>query len=233
MNNRLAFIQITDEIANYLNFIAQVGFKGFDCSSESLEFIGKWGKPEATSDEMLADLRTESSNCRRCNLWQNRQTVVFGDGNPHARLVFVGEAPGMEEDRQGQPFVGAAGQLLTRIIHAMTLKRRDVYICNIIKCHPPQNRNPLPGEIDACLPFLKRQIKAIQPDCICTLGAFATQTILQTARPISHLRGRFHDYEGIQVMPTFHPAFLLRNPGKKRDVWEDMQKLMRALEIKT
>jgi len=233
MNNRFAFIQITDEIANYLYFIAQVGFQGFDFSTKSLEFIDKWGKPEATHIETLAVLRAESGNCRRCNLWQNRKTVVFGDGNPHARLVFIGEAPGMDEDRQGLPFIGAAGQLLTRIIQAMTLKRQDVYICNIIKCHPPQNRNPLPGEIDACLPFLKRQIKAIKPDYICTLGAFATQTILQTDRPISHLRGRFHNYEGIQVMPTFHPAFLLRNPGKKRDVWEDMQKLMRALEIKT
>jgi DNA polymerase len=233
MNNRLACIQITDDIANYFNFIAQAGLKGFDCSAKSIETIDKWGKPDTAPAETLATLRLESDNCRRCNLWQNRQTIVFGEGNPDARLVFIGEAPGMDEDRQGLPFVGAAGQLLTRIIHAMTLKRENVYICNIIKCRPPQNRNPLLEEINACSPFLKRQIKAIQPDYICTLGAFATQTILQTDRPISHLRGCFHNYEGIQVMPTFHPAFLLRNPGKKRDVWEDMQKLMRALEIKT
>ncbi|MDM8556933.1 uracil-DNA glycosylase [Desulfococcaceae bacterium HSG7] len=233
MNNHRAFIQITDEIANYFNFIAQAGFKEFDCSEKTIEMIDKWGKPDVVPVETLAALHAESNNCQRCNLWQNRQTIVFGDGNPHARLVFIGEAPGMDEDRQGLPFVGAAGQLLTRIIQAMKLKREDVYICNIIKCHPPQNRNPLPEEINACAPFLKRQIKAIQPDYICTLGAFATQTILQTDRPISHLRGRFHSYEGIQVMPTFHPAFLLRNPGKKRDVWEDMQKLMRMLAIET
>ena len=233
MNNRLAFIQITDEIANYFNFIAQAGFKGFDCSAKSIEMIDKWGKPNDAEIETLAALRAESDNCRRCNLWQTRQTIVFGDGNPDARLIFIGEAPGMDEDRQGLPFVGAAGQLLTRIIQAMALKREDVYICNIIKCHPPQNRNPLPEEINACSHLLKRQIKAIQPDYICTLGAFATQTILQTDRPISHLRGRFHNYEGIQVMPTFHPAYLLRNPGKKRDVWEDMQQLMRVLERKT
>jgi len=233
MNSRLAFIQITDEIADYFSFIAQAGFKGFDCSAKSIEIIDKWGKPEVTPPETLNALRSELGNCQRCNLWHSRNTIVFGDGTPRARLVFIGEAPGMDEDRQGQPFVGAAGQLLTRIIQAMTLTRQDVYICNIIKCRPPQNRNPLPEEIDACSPFLKRQIKAIQPDYICTLGAFATQTILQTDRPISHLRGRFHNYEGIPVMPTFHPAFLLRNPGKKREVWEDIQKLMRALEIKT
>ncbi len=233
MNNHLAFIQITDEIANYLSFIGNAGFKGFDCSAKSLEIVEKWGKPKATCIEMLAALRADLGNCQRCNIWPNRKTIVFGDGNPNARLVFIGEAPGMDEDQQGLPFVGAAGQLLTRIIQAMTLKRKDVYICNIIKCRPPQNRNPLPEEIDACSPFLKRQIEAIQPDYICTLGAFATQTILQTTRPISYLRGRFYNYEGIQVMPTFHPAFLLRNPVKKRDVWEDMQKLMRALKIKT
>jgi len=231
MNNRLAFIQITDEIANYFNYIAQAGFKGFDCSAKSIEISDKWGKPDTSHVETLTTLRTELGNCRRCGLWQNRKTIVFGDGAPHARLVFIGEAPGMDEDRQGQPFVGAAGQLLTRIIQAMKLTRKDVYICNIIKCRPPQNRNPLPEEIDACSPFLKRQLKVIQPEFICTLGAFATQTILQTDRPISHLRGRFHHYEGIRVMPSFHPAFLLRNPGKKRDVWEDIQKLMRALEI--
>ncbi len=232
MNNRLTFIQITNEIANYLNVIAEVGSKGFDCSEKSLEIIDQWGNSGATPVETLATLRAELDNCQRCNLWQNRKTIVFGDGNPHARLVFIGEAPGMDEDRQGQPFVGTAGQLLTRIIHAMTLKRNDVYICNILKCRPPQNRNPLPGEIDTCSPFLKRQIKAIRPDYICTLGAFASQTILQTDRPISQLRGRFFDYEGILVMPTYHPAFLLRNPGKKRAVWEDIQKLMGALEIK-
>jgi DNA polymerase len=139
----------------------------------------------------------------------------------------VGEGPGFEEDRQGKPFVGAAGQLLTRIIEAIKLSRSQVYSCNIIKCRPPENRNPKPDEIKRCSPFLERQIAAIQPDFICALGTFAAQRLLQTTTPISRLRGRFHQYRGIKVLPTYHPAYLLRNPDKKRDVWEDMKMLMK------
>ena len=144
-----------------------------------------------------------------------------------AKLVFVGEGPGFEEDQQGLPFVGPAGQLLTRIIEAIKLDRTQVYICNVIKCRPPGNRNPQPDEINACFPFLERQLASIQPDFIVALGTFAAQTLLGTATPISRLRRRFHDYNGIKVLPTYHPAYLLRNPDKKRDVWEDMKMLMK------
>jgi DNA polymerase len=147
--------------------------------------------------------------------------------------VFVGEAPGYDEDLQGKPFVGAAGKLLTRIIEAMGLGRDDVYICNILKCRPPGNRNPQPDEIGVCRPFLDRQLAAISPECICALGKFAAQTLLETQAPISKLRGRFHEYNGIRVMPTYHPAYLLRNPDGKRDVWNDVQKIMEMLGLKT
>jgi DNA polymerase len=142
----------------------------------------------------------------------------------------VGEGPGYEEDIQGEPFVGKAGQLLTRILRAIGLTREDVYICNIIKCRPPGNRNPEPDEIAACIPFLRRQLRAIGPGLICALGTFAAQTLLATKTPISRLRGNFYTYEGIRILPTYHPAFLLRNPAKKADVWEDMQKLQEAYE---
>jgi DNA polymerase len=154
---------------------------------------------------------------------------VFGEGSPEAELVFVGEAPGGDEDLQGKPFVGRAGQLLTKIILAMGLKREDVYICNILKCRPPQNRNPLPEEIASCEPFLIRQLEALRPRVICALGSFAAHTLIQSDVPITALRGRFHDYQGIPLMPTYHPAYLLRNPGAKKQVWEDVQKIMELL----
>jgi DNA polymerase len=155
---------------------------------------------------------------------------VFGVGNPTAWLVFVGEAPGADEDEQGEPFVGRAGQLLTRIIEAMKLTREQVYICNIIKCRPPGNRNPEPDEIASCEPFLIAQLRAIQPKLICALGNFAAQVLLRTKEPISKLRGRFYSYQGIPLLPTYHPAYLLRNPHEKKTVWEDMKLLQRAYE---
>ena len=142
----------------------------------------------------------------------------------------MGEAPGYEEDLKGEPFVGPAGRLLTKIIHAIEMTREAIYILNVIKCRPPQNRNPLPDEIEACSSFMTKQIQSIAPEFICTLGKFAAQTLLQTDQPISRLRGRFYDYQGIQLMPTFHPSYLLHNPGKKREVWQDMQKLMAAMK---
>jgi DNA polymerase len=142
-------------------------------------------------------------------------------------LIFVGEAPGREEDLQGEPFVGQAGQLLTKIIQAIQLRREEVYIANIIKCRPPENRNPEPDEISACEPFLIKQLQVIRPRLICALGAFAAQSLLKTEEKISSLRGRFHEYQGIPLMPTYHPAFLLRNPNRKREVWEDMKKIKR------
>ncbi|MBN1872247.1 MAG: uracil-DNA glycosylase [Candidatus Omnitrophica bacterium] len=178
----------------------------------------------------LDQLKTEiiSSNC--CHLARSRTKLVFGAGSPDASLVFVGEAPGRDEDLQGEPFVGRAGQLLTKIIESIGLKRKDVYICNILKCRPPNNRNPFPTEILACEPYLIRQLEIIGPRIICALGKFAAQTLLKTDTPISQLRGKSYDYHGIKLIPTFHPAYLLRNPGDKKLVWEDMKKIKRELK---
>jgi len=178
----------------------------------------------------LEAVRTELADCRRCSLGSLRHRLVFGEGNPRSELVFVGEAPGADEDAQGKPFVGRAGQLLTKIIAAMGLKREEVYICNILKCRPPGNRNPQPEEIIACEPFLIRQLEAIRPRVICALGSFAAHTLLKSEAPISTLRGRFHRYQGIPLMPTYHPAYLLRNPGAKKQVWEDIQAIMKVLQ---
>ncbi len=175
----------------------------------------------------LDDVRAHLGDCTRCKLHKGRHTIVFGVGNPKAHLVFVGEGPGADEDAQGEPFVGRAGQLLTRIIEAIQLRREDVYICNIIKCRPPGNRNPEPDEVASCEPFLRAQLAVIKPKLICALGSFAAQTLLRTKEPISRLRGRFHAYEGIPLLPTFHPAYLLRNPHEKRTVWEDMKLLQK------
>jgi len=184
----------------------------------------------ATPAAALVALRAEIGDCTRCVLHTlGRRQVVFGAGNPDADLMFVGEAPGADEDVQGEPFVGRAGQLLTKIIEAINLRREDVYIANVIKCRPPGNRNPDPIEVETCSPFLLRQIQTIRPRVIVALGTFAAQMLLATDTPISRLRGRAHDYrDGIKLMPTFHPAYLLRSPDKRREVWEDM-KIVRAL----
>lgn len=182
------------------------------------------------SSAALVALRAEIGDCTRCVLHTlGRRQVVFGAGNPDADLMFVGEAPGADEDIQGVPFVGRAGQLLTKIIEAINLRREDVYIANVIKCRPPGNRNPDPIEVETCSPFLLRQIQTIRPRVIVALGTFAAQTLLGTDTPISRLRGRAHDFrDGIKLMPTFHPAYVLRSPDRKREVWEDM-KIVRAL----
>lgn len=184
----------------------------------------------------LEGVREVLGDCQRCKLWPTRHTIVFGSGNPHATLLFVGEGPGEEEDRQGLPFVGKAGQLLTGMITAMGLTRDLIYIANIVKCRPPRNRPPQPDEIASCQPFLLKQIEAIRPKIICALGTFAAQTLLETKQPISLLRGKFHDFNGtavtgIQIMPTFHPAYLLRNPPEKKKVWEDLQKIMAKMNL--
>src|SRR5438067_2091777 len=179
--------------------------------------------------EALAGVRADLGDCTRCKLHGlGRTQIVFGVGNPDADLMFVGEAPGADEDIQGFPFVGRAGQLLTKIIEAIDLKREDVYIANVIKCRPPGNRNPEPDEVETCEPFLFRQIDIIKPKVIVALGKFGAQTLLRTEDPISKLRGRVFDYRGAKLIPTFHPAYLLRNPSSKRDVREDM-KLVRAI----
>jgi DNA polymerase len=179
----------------------------------------------------LAQLQASVRDCQACRLHEGRRQVVFGTGNPDADLVFVGEAPGHEEDVQGEPFVGEAGRLLTRIIQAIGLSRRDVYILNVIKCRPPKNRNPLPDEVAACRPIIEKQLACLRPRVICALGAFAAQTLLRTEERISRLRGRFYPMGDILVRPTFHPAYLLRNPLDKRKVWEDMQDIQRELGL--
>ncbi len=187
-------------------------------------------EPIVSGIEALADIRGDIGDCTRCALHAlGRRQIVFGAGNPGADLMFVGEAPGADEDIQGEPFVGRAGQLLTKIIEAIGLSRADVYIANVLKCRPPGNRNPEPAEVSSCRPFLSRQIDSIRPKVIVALGTFAAHTLLETDVPISRLRGRVHEFrDGIRLVPTFHPAFLLRSPDRKRDVWEDM-KIVRDL----
>ncbi len=237
-----------------LEQMARWGCSGFDCSRETLDILERWEQipsaektvadPPKNNDvdavrkqekdaglETLEQIRSDLGDCRRCKLAARRTHIVFGEGHPKARLVFVGEGPGSEEDRSGLPFVGPAGQLLTKIIQAMKLTRDQVYICNVIKCRPPDNRDPSTEEIATCRSFMARQLAAIAPEVICTLGTHATQTLMNTASSISNLRGRFHNYNKTKLMPTYHPAYLLRHPERKRDVWEDMKKIMALLRI--
>ncbi len=203
--------------------------------SGTAEFFGamapKDDSVKAHIGQDLEALKKEVALCANCDLSATRLNVVFGSGDPKAELMFIGEAPGAEEDIQGLPFVGRAGQLLTKIIEAMGMKRSDVYIANILKCRPPNNRIPLPTEILACEENVRRQVEIIKPKVICTLGKFASQTLLKTQTPISALRGKFQEYNGIKVMPTFHPAYLLRNPQDKKLVWEDMKKVKKELKL--
>ena len=185
------------------------------------------------SPDALKALREQIGNCRRCKLHQGRSHLVFGEGSPRARLMFVGEGPGREEDLAGRPFVGEAGKILTRIIeNGMGLSRKDVYIANIVKCRPPNNRDPEQDEIEQCLPFLQRQIRIIQPEIICALGRVAGQAMLGGDFRITRQRGTWFSYMGIPLMPTFHPAYLLRNPSAKRAVWDDIQAIMKRLGLK-
>ena len=192
---------------------------------------GLFRSPSLEQAETLEAIRAEIGDCQRCKLAGGRTHIVFGVGNPKAQLMFVGEGPGRDEDLKGEPFVGRAGQLLTEIItKGMKMRREDVYIANVIKCRPPENRNPEPDEIAACQPFLLRQIEVIRPKVIVALGTFAAQTLLGQRTPISRLRGHWYDYRGTKLMPTLHPAYLLRNPADKRLVWEDIKMVIRELE---
>ncbi|MFH1867651.1 MAG: uracil-DNA glycosylase [Candidatus Omnitrophota bacterium] len=219
---------IIKDIKNFIELEKESGLDEFMLSS-----ILKIKRKESYSDEAfeadkkgdLDKLRQKVEACRECALSQSRRNLVFGEGNPDAALMFIGEAPGLEEDIQGKPFVGKAGILLTKIIEAISLKRKDVYIANCLKCRPPQNRNPLPSEVFSCREFFLKQIEIIRPEVICCLGKFAMQTLLVSDEPISRARGKFYDLDGIKVMPTFHPAYLLRNPSEKKLVWEDMKKI--------
>jgi DNA polymerase len=221
------FVQTIDELGHTLRQLADSGVRGFDCAPDALDTLQSWGRPQPRPLESLVAIREDIGDCQRCKLCRSRTRIVYGTGSPQARLMFIGEGPGHEEDRAGEPFVGAAGQLLTRIIAAIKLGREDVYITNVVKCRPPGNRQPEPDEIATCLPFLRRQVAVIRPALICLLGSCAAQSLLDTTEPISRLRGRFFEFQGIRVLPTFHPAYLLRNPEKKRAVWEDMQLLMK------
>jgi uracil-DNA glycosylase family 4 len=215
--------EMISDLKAYLEYLKGMGIVSIPVSENIPEKV--------TQSEILtlADVRKELGDCKRCKLHRGRKTIVFGEGNERATLMFIGEGPGYDEDVQGRPFVGKAGQLLTKIIQSINLQREEVYIANIIKCRPPQNRNPEPDEIESCNPFLMKQINAIQPKIICALGTFSAQTLLKTETKITALRGKFFDLEGIKVIPTYHPAFLLRNPERKREVWEDMKKIVECL----
>ncbi len=186
---------------------------------------------EKIKDDTLLKIREDIGECTRCRLHKGRNKIVFGDGNPKARLVFVGEAPGADEDKQGLPFVGRAGKLLTQMIEAMGLQRLDVYICNVVKCRPPDNRKPEDDEVSTCSPYLLRQLNALEPKVLVCLGAVAAQTLLETNRGISQFRGEWMDWRGHKLMATYHPAYLLRNPAAKADVWKDLQKVMTELGL--
>ena len=186
---------------------------------------------EKVSGDTLLKIREDLGDCTRCKLHTTRHNIVFGDGNPNAELVFVGEGPGHDEDLQGLPFVGRAGKLLTQMIEAMGLQRKDVYICNVVKCRPPENRQPEKDEVAECSPFLLRQIDSIAPKVIVCLGSTAAQTVLQTNRGISQFRGQWLEFRGRKLMATYHPAYLLRNPGAKSEVWKDLQKVMAVLGL--
>lgn len=208
-----------------LEYLRDLGFDEIPTAPHSAAVAA-----EVAGGESLAEIRADLGDCQRCGLGRTRQCLVFGVGNPAARLVLVGEAPGREEDEKGEPFVGEAGRLLDRILLAMGLHRDEVYICNVLKCRPPNNRDPEPGEVATCEPFLIRQLAAIRPEMIVALGRFAIQTLLQSKAPISRVRGTWQQYQGIPLMPTYHPAYLLRNPISKREVWADMKQVMARLQ---
>ena len=209
------------KLINHLNFFGELGVTHLNIQN-----------PDQCST--LEEIRGQIGECTRCKLHRGRKNIVFGVGNPKADLMFVGEAPGADEDTQGIPFVGRAGKLLTRIIESIDLKREQVYIANIIKCRPPKNRNPEPDEVNTCGGFLFKQIEVIEPKLVVTLGKYATQTLLQTQSPISRIRGKFFPFREGLLIPTFHPSYLLRNPGAKRQVWEDMKAIRAKLtELET
>ncbi len=224
MNRRLQ--EIITDLTSYFEYLKGMGIAEIPISEDTRREVLPLS-PLPPKPSTLEEVRKELGDCRRCKLHQARRTLVFGEGNKQARLMIIGEGPGHDEDLQGKPFVGRAGQLLTKILQSIHLQREEVYITNIIKCRPPQNRNPEPDEIESCYPFLRHQIGVIRPRIICALGTFAAQTLLKTGAKITTLRGRFYEFSGIKVVPTYHPAYLLRNPERKREVWEDMKQISR------
>lgn len=226
--------EVLEDVKNFLEYAKSLGMTDVDVKTETLQQSSRQAGKQKTGlvqdkAKALEELRAEIGNCTRCKLCKGRKNIVFGVGNPNAELMFVGEGPGADEDAQGIPFVGRAGQLLTKIIEAMGYKREEVYIANIVKCRPPNNRNPEPDEVAECIPYLIRQVEIICPKVIVCLGSVAAQNLLKTEEKITRLRGEFTEWQGIPVMPTYHPAFLLRNPNMKKPVWEDMQKIIKML----
>jgi uracil-DNA glycosylase family 4 len=223
--------EIVGHLKNLMVFDESIGLEPPNLSSSALRYLAR----NSSLIETLEDLRSYIGDCTRCKLCNGRKNLVFGEGSPEARLVFVGEGPGREEDIAGRPFVGDAGKLLTKMIeNGMGMKREEVYICNVVKCRPPNNRDPEKDEIETCLPFLKEQLRIIHPEVMCTLGRIAAQGLLGRGFNITRERGRWMSYMDIPLMPTFHPAYLLRYPAGKRQTWEDLKEIMRhlGLEVK-
>lgn len=255
MNNKKELLDILRDINSYLNYQKSMGLdnilidKGHIAESgpdnKSEYDMAKKDKKNIKAEEQadnfdkdrdekltLGQIREDLGECTRCKLHKTRNKIVFGDGNPNARLVFVGEGPGRDEDEQGLPFVGRAGKLLTKIIEAMGLTRKDVFICNVVKCRPPNNRNPEADEVEACEPFLFNQIKSINPEVVVCLGSVATSLLLKMKQPkMKDLRGQFHEFHNSKLMITYHPAALLRNPNFKKPVWEDMKLVLKELNL--
>jgi DNA polymerase len=238
MNTKEELGRIIAQAKKQVTYSQEIGLEPPPLSEERLTYLARGPHLDAARApaplpyRSLQELAQGIGDCDRCKLSTGRKHLVFGEGNPHARLVFVGEAPGMEEDLTGKPFVGQAGKLLTDIIKAMGLTRDEVYICNIVKCHPPRNRDPEPDEITTCLPFLRAQISLIQPEVICTLGRISAQSLVDKDLKITRDRGRWRSFMDIPLMPTYHPAYLLRYPQAKRQVWEDVQAIMQELGLK-
>ena len=215
------------EFRSYISYLRDLGEEEFYIDAEGWDVSLRAESNRV--GQKLDQLRSEAEGCLNCTLYENRTNLVFGVGDPCADLMFIGEAPGRDEDLKGEPFVGAAGQLLDRILKAMELRRDEVYIANLLKCRPPMNRDPLYEEIEACWSFLERQLEIIAPRVICTLGGFAARTLLGSNAPLGRLRGRIHLFRGIEVVPTYHPAALLRHPAWKRPTWEDMNVILELL----
>lgn len=221
---------MNNDLRYELTFLRDLGYSHLDIPKATAQSSIV---EDSESKTLLDELRAVAVVCVKCKLSKSRTQVVYGVGNPNADLMFIGEAPGHDEDVKGEPFVGRAGQLLTDIIKAMKLTRDDVYIANVIKCRPPENRNPEPDELEACRPYIRRQVEIIQPKVIVTLGKFALQSLTEKAYGISAVRGKWLEYEGVRVMPTYHPAYLLRTPSAKKDVWADMKLVMAELGMET
>jgi len=238
MDAREELIDLLGQVKKQLLYSQEIGLDAPTLSPYSLHYLRKGLQlaieplKENFSCTSLEELENFINNCDKCRLSKERKNIVFGEGPPHARLVFVGEAPGMDEDLTGKPFVGKAGKLLTNIIQAMGFTREEVYICNIVKCHPPHNRDPERDEIEICLPFLKAQISLIQPEIICAIGRISAQSLVHEDFKITRERGQWQSFRDIPLMPTYHPAYLLRYPQAKKAVWEDMQQIMKKLGLK-